>query len=44
MGKDRDFDGCLKLLTDTYPGLVSIKMKKAGPNPVLKDKRCKIID
>jgi len=44
MGKDRDFDGCLKLLVDTYPGLVSIKMKKAGPNPVLKDKRCKIID
>ena len=44
IGKERDFEGRLKLLVDTYPGLVSIKMKKTGPNPLLKDKRCKIID
>jgi len=44
IGIERQGDETLKLLVDTYPGLVSIKMKKAGPNPLLKDKRCKIID
>ena len=44
IGIDRQGEETLKLLVDTYPGLVSIKMKKAGPNPLLKDKRCKIID
>ena len=44
IGIDRQGEETLKLLVDTYPGLVSIKQKKAGPNPLLKDTRCKIID
>jgi hypothetical protein len=44
IGIDREGEKTLKLLVETYPDLVSIKMKKAGPNPLLKDKRCKIID
>jgi len=44
IGIDREGGKTLKLLVDTYPDLVSIKMKKAGPNPLLKDKRCKITE
>tara|TARA_R110000744_G_scaffold92920_1_gene179656 strand:- start:574 stop:1371 length:798 start_codon:yes stop_codon:yes gene_type:complete len=46
IGIDRKAEETLKLLVDTYPGLVSIKKKKDGPNPLLKDKRviCLITD
>ena len=44
IGIDRDGEKTLKLLVDTYPGLVSLKKKKDGLNPLLIDKRCKITD
>ena len=39
IGIDRKAEETLKLLVDTYPGLVTIKKKKDGPNPLLTDKR-----
>ena len=39
IGIERKAEETLKVLVDTYPGLVSIKKKKEGPNPLLKDKR-----
>ena len=39
IGLERNASATLKLLVDTYPTLVSIKQKKAGPNPILKDMR-----
>ena len=44
IGIERKADETLKLLVDTYPGLVTIKQKKTGPNPLLTDKRCLITD
>ena len=41
MGKERDFKGSLEYLINTYPDLVSIKKKKNGDNPLLKDRRSK---
>ena len=39
IGVERNGAATLKLLVDTYPNLVSIKQKKDGPNPILKDMR-----
>lgn len=39
IGKVRDYKGDLETLLNLYPGLVSVKQKKEGPNPLLKDTR-----
>jgi hypothetical protein len=39
MGKEREFNKSLDYLLNTYKDLVSIKKKKNGDNPLLKDKR-----
>ena len=44
MGREREFESSLEYLTKTYKDLVSIKKKKDGLNPLLKDKRENIIN
>tara|TARA_R110002096_G_scaffold179662_1_gene356674 strand:- start:278 stop:1033 length:756 start_codon:yes stop_codon:yes gene_type:complete len=39
IGVVRDQSENAKLLMDKYPGLMSLRMKKTGPNPILRDMR-----